>query len=131
MLIGVLTMSLGNFLSSVTASSLGGLFVTAGVSIGLGMSLTYTMANSLPVQWFGSKLGTANGMIKLGGGIGATVMAVIVQLLIDKVGIPWTFWTVGLITLATGVPAALLVQKRPPYNNAALCRLVTVQEHAI
>ena len=119
MLIGVLTMSLGIFLSSVTASNLGGLFVTAGISIGLGMSLTYTMANSLPVQWFGSKLGTANGLIKLGGGIGATVMAVVVQLLIDKVGIPWTFRTVGLITLATGVPAALLVRERAPYNSAA------------
>lgn len=119
MLLGVLTMSLGIFLSSITANNLSGLFVTSGVSIGLGMSLIYTMANTLPVQWFGSKLGTANGLIKLGGGVGATVMAVAVQLLIDKVGIPWTFRTIGLITLATGVPAALLVRERAPYNSSA------------
>lgn len=76
------------------------------------------MSNTLPVQWFNNKLGTANGLVKLGGGLGATVMAVAVQALIDQVGIPWTFRIFGLVSLASGIPAALLVRERVPSNNA-------------
>ena len=117
MLLGVLIMGFGSLFSSFTADNLGGLFVTAGVSYGLGTSLTYTMSNTLPPQWFNSKLGTANGLVKLGGGLGATIMAVVIQALIDKIGIPWTFRVLGLFSLATGIPAALLVKERASFNN--------------
>ncbi|KAL8835102.1 MAG: hypothetical protein Q9170_003459 [Blastenia crenularia] len=112
MLLGVVLSSFGIILSSLTLNNLGGLFGTAAITIGLGMSITYTMSNTLPVQWFSSRLGTANGIVKLGGGLGSTVMAIVVQVLIEKVGIPWTFRVVGLISLASGIPAALLVKER-------------------
>ena len=118
MLLGVLMMGSGILASSFTVEHLGGLFVTAGVLFGVGGSITYTMSNSLPVQWFSSKLGTANGLVKLGGGLGATIMAIVVQALTDKVGIPWTFRVLALVTLASGIPAALLVRERVPANNA-------------
>ena len=70
------------------------------------------MSKTLPVQWFNSKLGTANGLVKLGGGLGATTMAIVIQALIDKVGIPWTFRIFGFVSLITGIPAALLVRER-------------------
>lgn len=117
MLVGVLMMSFGMLFSSFTVGNLGGLFVTAGVSVGFGSSLTYTMSNTLPVQWFSGKLGTANGLVKLGGGLGSTIMALVVQALIDRVGIPWTFRIIGFITLTTGVPAALLIRERVPLSN--------------
>ncbi|KAE8136465.1 major facilitator superfamily domain-containing protein [Aspergillus pseudotamarii] len=60
------------------------------------------MSNSLPLQWFNDRLGPANGLVKLGGGIGATVMALVVQQLIDKVGIAWTFRVTALTSLTTG-----------------------------
>ena len=118
MLLGVLMMGFGSLFSSFTANNLSGLFMTAGVSYGLGSSLTYTMSNTLPAQWFNSKLGTANGLVKLGGGLGATILAVVVQALIDKVGIPWTFRILGLFSLASGIPAALLVKERASSNHA-------------
>lgn len=117
MLLGVLTMGFGSLFSSFTVNTLGGLFVTAGISFGLGSSLTYTMSNTLPVQWFNSKLGTANGLVKLGGGLGATTMAIVIQALIDKVGIPWTLRIFGFVSLVTGIPAALLVRERVPSNT--------------
>ena len=123
MLLGVLLMGFGSLFSSFTVNNLGGLFVTAGISFGLGTSLTYTMSNTLPVQWFNSKLGTANGLVKLGGGLGATIMAVTVQALIDRVGIPWTFRIFGFISLASGIPAALLVRERVPSYNASFVDL--------
>lgn len=118
MLLGVFLMSFGSLFSSFTMNNLGGLFVTARVSFGLGGSLTYTMCNTLPVQWFNSRLGTANGLVKLGGGLGATIMAVVVQALIDRVGIPWTFRVFALVSLASGIPAALLVRERVPSNSS-------------
>ena len=118
MLLGILILGSGIFFSSFTVDNLCGLFVTAGVLVGLGTSLTYTMSNSLPIQWFSSKLGTVNGLIKLGGGLGASIWAVVVQALIDKVGIPWTFRVLGLVTLATGIPAALLIRERAPFDHA-------------
>ncbi|MCJ1280605.1 hypothetical protein MMC21_008434 [Puttea exsequens] len=80
--------------------------------------LTYTTSNTLPVQWFSSRLGTANGLVKLGGGLGATIMAIVVQALIDKVGIAWTFRIVGFVSLVSGFPAALLVRERVSFSNA-------------
>ena len=45
-LLGVLIMRFGSLCSSLTVNNLGGLFVTAGISFGLGSSLTYTMSKS-------------------------------------------------------------------------------------
>ena len=123
MLLGVLMMSSGSLFSSFTVNNLGGLFVTAGISFGLGSSLTYTMSNTVPVQWFSSKLGTANGLVKLGGGLGATILAIAVQALIDKVGLPWTFRILGFVTLATGIPAASLIRERVPPTDAPFVNL--------
>ncbi len=123
MLLGVLMMSFGSLFSSFTVNNLGGLFVTAGVAFGLGGSLTYTMCNTLPVQWFNSRLGTANGLVKLGGGLGATIMAVVVQALIERVGIPWTFRIFAFVSLASGIPAALLVRERVPSSNSSFMDL--------
>jgi MFS transporter, MCT family, solute carrier family 16 (monocarboxylic acid transporters), member 3 len=123
MLLGVFMMSCGSIFSSFTVNNVGGLFVTAGVSFGLGSSLTFAMCNILPIQWFNTKLGTANGLVKLGGGLGATIMAVAIQALIDKVGIPWTFRILGVLSLASGIPAALLVRERTPPHRAPFADL--------
>ncbi|KAF2446371.1 MFS general substrate transporter [Karstenula rhodostoma CBS 690.94] len=126
-LLGILLFSASTLVGSFTVRNVGGLFVS-GTLYGIGASLMYTMSNSLPVQWFHEKLGTANGLVKLGGGIGATVMALIVQLLIDKVGVAWTFRAMALASLASGVPAALLIKEKDPSSpsiNTALFRDLT------
>lgn len=114
---GVILVGLGIMLASLTIENIGGLFCTAGAMVGIGGSILYTAANSLPVQYFSSKLGTANGLIKMGGGIGATVIAVSAQGLIDKVGISWTFRVFGFLMLATALPCALLMKERTPPGN--------------
>lgn len=119
MLLGVLLISFGVLFSSFTVNNIGGLFVTAGASFGIGSSLTYTMCNTLPMQWFNSRLGLANGLVKLGGGLGATIMAVVLQALIDKVGIPWAIRIIGFFSLASGIPAALLIREHAPSSRAS------------
>ncbi|KAK5092905.1 hypothetical protein LTR24_004700 [Lithohypha guttulata] len=57
-LVAVLLLGLGPILTSFTLNHLGGLFCTAGALVGVTSSILYTASNSLPVQWFSSKLAT-------------------------------------------------------------------------
>ncbi|KAI1343177.1 putative monocarboxylate permease [Xylariaceae sp. FL0016] len=116
-LIGVLLFGASALVGSFTTTNVGGLFAS-GALYGLGGSLMFTMSNSLPTQWFDKRLGMANGLVKLGGGVGATVMAIAVQLLIDRVGLAWTFRTIAFTSLASGIPASLLIRERAPPTSS-------------
>lgn len=110
--IAVVLYGFGPILTSSSLSNIGGLFGTAGVLVGLSSSILYTATNSMPIQWFRSKLGLTNGLVKAGGGVGATVLPIAAQSLIDSVGLPWTFSIFGFLMLATGIPAALMLKER-------------------
>lgn len=116
-LVGVLLMGFSLIGSSYCTSNLAGLFGTAGVLAGAGMALVYTVCNLLPVQYFSGRLGLANGLVKLGGGIGGCVMAVALEALNRRAGIAWTFRIQGLLTLAGGLPAAWMLKERVPLKN--------------
>lgn len=116
--LGVALLGAGEITSSWTTSNVGGLFGTSGILIGAGTCLIYITSNNLPTQYFSGKLGLANGIIKLGGGVGATVMSVALEALIQRLGIPWMYRVLGLLTLATGLPAAWLIKERSPPRNA-------------
>ena len=116
--IGITLLGLGQILSGFTTQDIGGLFGTSGVLVGLGTCLCYVIGNSAPVQYFSARLGLANGLVKLGGGLGATVLSLALQALIEDVGTAWMFRILGLITLATGLPAAWLIKERQPLRSA-------------
>lgn len=105
-LLGVLLLSLGIATSGFTTHSIAGLFCTASVLTGLGIGLLYTGANTVPVQWFNSRLGRANGIVKLGGGLGGTLTAVVLQKLVDPIRPLWTLHVLGLMVLSTGASSA-------------------------
>lgn len=105
--------------ASFCTSNLAGLFGTAGMMCGMGMSLIYAVSNALPVQYFSARLGLANGLIKLGGGVGGCVMALALEAMYQRVGIAWTFRLQGLITLAIGMPAAWMLRERVPFRKAS------------
>ncbi|KAH7322939.1 major facilitator superfamily domain-containing protein [Stachybotrys elegans] len=111
-LLGIVLYGVGNVASGFAVHSVPGMFIACGFLYGLSVSLMYAMSNSLPVQWFDKRLGTANGVVKLGGGIGATVMAIVTGYLTDSLGVAWTFRIMGFASLATGIPAALLIKER-------------------
>ncbi|OBR04565.1 Monocarboxylate permease [Colletotrichum higginsianum IMI 349063] len=111
--------SLGLVATSFTLEHVAGLFCVAGLFVGCGGSLLFTATNTLPIQWFSSKLGTANGLVKAGGGVGATVLPLAAQALINNVGLPWTFRIFGLLTLVTGVPCVWLLKERTRIGTAS------------
>lgn len=111
-MIGIILYGLGCIASAFAVHSVPGMFMACGLTYGVASFLLYAMTNSLPVQWFSTRLGTANGIVKLGGGIGATVMALVTGNLTDRVGIAWTFRIMGIASLVTGVPVAFLIRER-------------------
>jgi MFS family permease len=113
-MVAIFAYSLGLVLTSFTLNNIGGLFATAGILMGISASVVYTATNSMPIQYFSGKLGLANGLVKAGGGLGATLMPVASQALIDKVGLAWTFRILGSAILLTGLPAAYLLKERVP-----------------
>lgn len=116
-LIGVAVMGTGLVSAGWCTESVPGLFVTIGVIAGIGSNMSYTMTNSVPVQYFSGHLGLAFGIVKAGGGIGATVMAVALEAMVRKVGIAWTFRIQGLLTIGVGLPAAWFMVDRVPIRS--------------
>ena len=117
---GVFLMSASLISSSFLTADVGGLFGTMGLLAGLGMSMVYTVSNGLPIQYFSGHLGLANGLVKLGGGIGACVLAIALEAMYRRVGIAWTFRIQGLLTFATGLPAAWMQTDRVPLRKLPL-----------
>ncbi|KAI0067297.1 MFS general substrate transporter [Artomyces pyxidatus] len=111
-LLGCFCLGFGQILSGWSSSSVGGLFVTNGVVMGFGLSLAFMASSALPAQYFSRRRGLANGSVFAGGGIGGGVWSLSINALIDRVGIPWTFRILGLVTMATTMPAALLLKER-------------------
>ncbi|KAF3015109.1 hypothetical protein E8E12_000094, partial [Didymella heteroderae] len=110
--IGTLLMGASLIGSGFCTNNLAGLFGTAGVLGGVGMAMVYAVCNTLPLQYFSGRLGLANGLVKLGGGIGGCVMAVALEALYRRLGIAWTFRIQGLLTIGTGLPAAWMLKDR-------------------
>ncbi|KAF2442871.1 MFS general substrate transporter [Karstenula rhodostoma CBS 690.94] len=117
---GVCLMGASLISSSFCAAEVGALFATMGILAGLGMSMVYTVSNGLPVQYFSGHLGLANGIVKLGGGIGGCVLAVAIEAMYRRVGIAWTFRIQGFLTLATGLPAAYMQKDRVRLRSVPL-----------
>ena len=80
-------------------------------------SLCFMVVSVTPAQYFSRKRGLANGVVYAAGGLGGTVISFMLDALINKVGPPWTFRTIGFLTLGTGLPAAWMIKERSPIRS--------------
>lgn len=123
-LLGELLFVTGVIASGFTTTHLDGLFATAGLLVGVGTSLLFTVTNSIPAQYFsgsaGGRLGLANGVIKLGGGIGAAVFSVALEAMNRRLGIAWTFRIFGLLNFAVAIPAACFIREKIPFRKSPI-----------
>lgn len=107
----------GELLSGFTANNIGGLFVTAGVLMGVGNGMSLIVVGSIAAQYFSAKRGLANGIIFAGGGVGGAVISFLIEALLRKTDIAWTFRILGFITLVTDLPAAWFLKDRVAPNR--------------
>ena len=70
-----------------------------------------------PAQYFSKNRGLANGIVFAGGGLGGAAISFITNALIQRVGPAWTYRTLGIMTLGTGLPAACLIKERTPIRG--------------
>jgi MFS family permease len=73
--------------------------------------------STISTQYFNKKRGIANGIVYAGGGLGGTVISFAMDGLIQRLGPSWTFRIIGIVTLATGLPAAWLIKERAPIKS--------------
>ena len=116
-MLGVCFLAGGEILSGFTVNHIGGLFITAGVVMGIGVSLNFIVVGSVAAQYFDRRRGLANGIVFAGGGLGGAVISFVMEGLLESVGVAWTFRILGFITLATGVPAAYFIRDRVKSNR--------------
>ncbi|KAL2206373.1 MFS general substrate transporter [Sarocladium strictum] len=119
-LIGVTCMGGSQILSSFTVNNLGAFFFTAGLIMGMGVSISFLIASSLPVQYFSTKRGLANGLISAGAAFGGATITVAENSLIQKVGVPWAYRVLGVAIFCTGYPAAWFLKERVPAHTPRL-----------
>ena len=81
-------------------------------------SLQFMVVSTVPAQYFNKKRGIANGIVYAGGGFGGASLSFAMEALLQKLGPEWTFRIIGLVTLATGLPAAWMIKERAPLTNA-------------
>lgn len=98
---------------SVSAGSLVFFYVTYGVIGGAGLGIGYIAPVSTLVKWFPDRRGLATGMAVFGFGAGALVCSPVAARLIDMIGIPSTFYTLGAVYFALMIAGAAYIA-RPP-----------------
>lgn len=117
-LLGMTLLALGEILAGFCTHNIGALFFTAGIIMGIGVSIAFMVVSVTPAQYFNKKRGLANGIVYAGGGLGGTIITLVMNSVIEKVGPAWTFRILGLATLGTGLPAAWLIKERSPIRTA-------------
>lgn len=78
------------------------------------------VVSNVPAQYFSKKRGLANGIMFAGSGFGGAANSFIFDALILKLGIAWAYRIIGIMILATGVPAAWVIKERVPIKTPGL-----------
>lgn len=119
-LLGTGLLGLGYVFAGFCTHSVAGLFMTAGLITGVGISHCYMTVSTITAQYFSRKRGVSNGIIYAGGGLGGAVTSLAMERLIEEVGTAWTFRVIGLLTLGTCLPAAWLLKERTSIQSKKL-----------
>lgn len=109
---GISIICVAQILAGFTTESIPGLYITAGVMLGVGMSLCFTACSVTPAQYFKRRRGLANGLVFAGGGLGGAIITITEGLLIQRFGPAWAYRVMGIATFVTGVPAAFFIKER-------------------
>ncbi|KAI9298028.1 MFS general substrate transporter [Neoconidiobolus thromboides FSU 785] len=110
-LIGSVIYSLGLLLASFSFE-VWHLFLTQGIMVGIGGSITFLPAVSAPSQWFNKHIGLATGVVVAGSGIGGLVLNPLIQYILNHVGFRWTLRIQAIISIVILPTTSLFLKER-------------------
>ena len=105
----------GGFIAASFARSVGELFLSQGLLVGMGAGLIYVPSLPIISQWFGKRRALANGITSAGSGIGGLAMSFAIQAMIESLGIGWALRITGIVALAINFPATMILRTRDGY----------------
>ena len=111
--IGTIALSLG-FLAAGSAASLWQFALVQGFLIGVGSAATFAPLVADTSLWFTRRRGIAVAICASGNYLAGATWPPIVQHFIESVGWRQTYLGIGLFCVATMLPLALVLRKRPP-----------------
>lgn len=111
-LAGVLLIAAGLLLAS-RATALWHLYLTYSLGVGVGIGFAYVPTVGALQRWFVRRRGSASGLGVTGIGVGTLAMPLIATALIDASSWRTAYVILGCVTLAGGIPAALLLEHSP------------------
>lgn len=108
----------GMFLSGFS-SSLGWMYMTYGVCVGIGMAVIYICTMSNTLKFFNDKRGFASGVLTAGSGISSVVAAPVAQALIDSYDVLVTLRIIGGTSLAVILVCSCFLRDAPKGDDVA------------
>ena len=111
-LVGGAMFGLGMILSGL-ARSVGGLIVSYGLVLGLGLGMAYGATISNCVKFFPDKRGLAGGIATAAYGLSSVIVPPVANALIGSVGVDRTFFILGGAFLAVILVSSLLISAAP------------------
>ncbi len=110
---GGILLGLGYIAARFVGSSFPGLILTIGIIGGAGIGFGYVCPIAACVKWFPDKRGLITGLAVAGFGAGAWIFAQLASSLIESIGLPATFMSLGLIFLLAVIPSSFLMINPP------------------
>ncbi|KAG0230561.1 hypothetical protein BGW42_000865 [Actinomortierella wolfii] len=87
----------GSLVAASFATQIWHLYLTQGVMYGIGAAMANPCVLSAPSQWFVKRRGMASGLGIAGSGLGGLVFNVLIQKLIDSLGVRWCLRVLAII----------------------------------
>jgi OFA family oxalate/formate antiporter-like MFS transporter len=97
----------------ISSGSLYGFYLSYGVIGGIGLGIGYISPVSTLVKWFPDRRGLATGMAVFGFGAGALITGPVAARLIQDLGIPQTFYILGIAYFLLMILGASYIAKPP------------------
>ncbi|KDE08182.1 hypothetical protein MVLG_01661 [Microbotryum lychnidis-dioicae p1A1 Lamole] len=108
-IVGAFIASSGPFLASFCSKSFTGLLITEGLIFGIGQSLIFFPAATLPSSYFQKRRNMATGLTYAGGGIGGAGFSLLSSVLLRRWGVAWSLRCLSLVYLCITLPASYLI----------------------
>ncbi|KAI9188769.1 hypothetical protein H9P43_000191 [Blastocladiella emersonii ATCC 22665] len=122
-LVGSVTMVVGLVLAAFS-TELWQLLLTQGLIVGLGSSLVYYPAVSIPSQWWRKRRSLATGIAVAGSGLGALGIVPASDAMLIHLGLKWTLLATAAFSFVFLAIAVALLETRVPHRRRQLSEVM-------